>query len=132
MKYSKILCELLLAGYCIFILCMTVWLRESNDYQIHRKIHWRHYRSITAVLSPDVINNILIFIPLGLLVGLLSPRYTLVKVIVVGFFVSETVECFQLIWNKGTFDVDDLLNNTVGAAIGGIIATVITWIREKR
>lgn len=110
---------------------MTLWLRESSGYQIHRDIHWKHYRSIAAVLSPDVINNILIFIPLGLLVGLLSPRYTLLKVVVAVFFVSETIECFQLIWSKGTFDVDDLFNNSVGAAIGGMIAIGIMWERKR-
>ena len=35
--------------------------------------------------------------------------------VLVGLFVSETIECSQLIWQRVTFDVDDLMNNTIGA-----------------
>ena len=70
---------------------------------------------MSALLSPDVINNILAFMPIGILVGLLSVRYRLLKAILAGLFLSETIECSQLIWKRGVFDVDDLLNNTLGA-----------------
>ena len=48
-----------------------------------------------------------------------------------GLFLSETIECSQLIWHKGTFDVDDLFNNTVGAIMGALIVLLTTWIRKK-
>jgi len=38
---------------------------------------------------------------------------------------SLTVECSQLLWHKGVFDVDDLFNNSLGAVIGGVIAMSI-------
>lgn len=50
----------------------------------------------------------------------------------VGLFLSETIECSQLIWHKGTFDVDDLFNNTVGALLGGLVVVLVIWIRKKK
>jgi len=58
-------------------------------------------------------------------VGLVARKYRLVKAVLFGLFVSETIECSQLIWQRGTFDVNDLMNNTIGAMIGGIIAIAV-------
>ena len=69
----------------------------------------------------DFILNILGFIPIGALAGLLIERYRLTKVLLVGLLVSLTIEFSQLIWYRGVFDVDDLFNNTLGAVIGGVI-----------
>ena len=41
--------------------------------------------------------------------------------LLVGLLVSLVIECSQLIWSRGIFDVDDLFNNTFGALIGGLI-----------
>lgn len=38
---------------------------------------------------------------------------------------SETIECAQLIWQRGSFDVNDLMNNTIGAMVGGLIAVAV-------
>jgi glycopeptide antibiotics resistance protein len=38
--------------------------------------------------------------------------------------VTETIECSQLIWQRGTFDVKDLQNNTLGAFLGGAAVVV--------
>ena len=66
--------------------------------------------------------NILLFVPIGFLVGLVARKYRLICAVLVGLYVSETIECAQLIWHKGTFDVNDLMNNTIGAMVGGLIA----------
>ena len=40
------------------------------------------------------------------------------KVVAIGFAVSLSVEAIQLITHRGWFDVDNLLLNTAGTAIG--------------
>ena len=69
--------------------------------------------------------NILLFVPIGFLVGLIANKYRLMYAVLVGLFVSETIECSQLIWQRGTFDVNDLMNNTIGAMVGGLIAVAV-------
>ena len=74
--------------------------------------------------------NIIGFLPFGyrfrngLLTGLL------------GFSLSLFVECAQLVWKVGCFDVDDLILNTLGAFIGYGIFVICNqlrrWIYEKK
>jgi glycopeptide antibiotics resistance protein len=80
----------------------------------------------------DAVFNILLFVPIGILVGLISPKGKLLLSTFVGLFLSETIECSQLIWQRGTFDVNDLLNNTLGAFLGGLVVVVVMAFRLRR
>lgn len=76
--------------------------------------------------------NIIGFLPFGLL--LLVMHRNLRKslpVILLGFSLSLLVESLQLVLKVGSFDVDDLLLNTVGAAAGYFLYWVCNQIRRK-
>jgi glycopeptide antibiotics resistance protein len=80
----------------------------------------------------QVVLNTLLFVPLGVLVW----RRTVRQAALLGFGVSLLIEITQLTGNFGTapfvyriFDVDDLMTNTAGAALGWILATAITRVR---
>jgi glycopeptide antibiotics resistance protein len=75
--------------------------------------------------SRDVVVNIVGFIPVGTLVGFLSRRYRVMKALLAGVMVSLAIECSQLIWKKGVFDVDDLMNNAMGSLLGGLIVVMV-------
>ena len=49
-----------------------------------------------------------------------------------GFSLSLLVETVQLIAKVGCFDVDDLILNTLGAAIGYMLFAVCNYLRRKR
>ncbi len=49
-----------------------------------------------------------------------------------GFSLSLLVETVQLIAKVGCFDVDDLILNTLGAAIGYMLFVVCNYLRRKR
>ena len=77
----------------------------------------------------NLLGNILIFIPLGFLLPLLIKRFrNTLAILLAGFFLSVFYECFQLATGIGVFDVDDMLLNTLGTAIGVIIFWVIRKI----
>lgn len=120
MKNCKNIYYWLLSGYIILLFYMAFLQREPKVTSVvQRDLHLYIYR----YLSPDFITNILVFIPFGFLVGMLASKYRTLAAGLVGLFMSETIECSQLIWKRGTFDVDDLLNNTLGTAIGGLLAS---------
>ena len=79
----------------------------------------------------DLILNIVCFIPVGLLVGLLLEKHRLAKALLVGLLVSLTIEFSQLIWHRGVFDVNDLFNNAMGALIGGLIAVAVIRTTQR-
>lgn len=66
----------------------------------------------------EIILNVLIFIPLGLYVGVLFRSWSILKKIGLFFLVSLVCEVTQFILAIGAFDVTDLINNTSGGIIG--------------
>ena len=77
-----------------------------------------------------VLANALIFVPIGFFVNLLwrKPRWW--KGLAVGFCVSFTIEFLQLFVNRST-DVDDLILNTTGAFLGGLMALLLGKLAPK-
>lgn len=78
----------------------------------------------------DVVVNIIGFIPIGLLAVQILEKHQIFKAMLVGLLVSLAIECSQLIWKRGTFDVDDLFNNTLGVLIGGLLVILVIGIRK--
>ena len=67
----------------------------------------------------DAVMNILLFLPFGYLLPLLWPRVDRWwKLLLCGLFVSLLIELLQLVTLRGMFDLDDLMNNTLGALLG--------------
>ena len=63
--------------------------------------------------------NVLLFVPFGYLLPLLWPRVDCWwKLLLCGLFISLLIELMQLVTLRGMFDLDDLMNNTIGALLG--------------
>ncbi|MEW5961800.1 MAG: VanZ family protein, partial [Chloroflexota bacterium] len=77
------------------------------------------------LLLINVAGNVLVFVPLGL--GLAGWRHrthsrqTLQVVALGGFLVSLAIELMQLAILSRATDVDDLIFNTLGALLGGLL-----------
>ena len=122
---------IILAIYVILTLGITLLVREPSNRELIQTEWLLCYRGQDAKMLADAVFNILLFVPIGILVGLISPKGKLLLSTFVGIFLSETIECSQLIWQRGTFDVNDLLNNTLGAFLGGL-AVVVTMAFRLR
>lgn len=124
--------RVLFAAYLTFIFYLTVVSRASSGMDLIRTEWLEGYKSVHDVYAnSENYLNILLFVPIGCLVGFVANKYRLMYAVLVGLFVSETIECSQLIWQRGTFDVDDLMNNTIGAMVGGLIAVAVIFRRDS-
>lgn len=74
--------------------------------------------------------NALIFVPIGFFANLLWRRPRWWRGLAVGFCVSLVIEFLQLFVNRST-DVDDLILNTTGAFLGGLIALLLGKLVPK-
>ena len=127
------MCLIALIIYIVVLLCAVLLTRESTEkVSIQTELFWGYKTNNPKILYNDNLYNILLYIPIGGLIGLIIPKHKLLMAMLLGLFLSETIECSQLIWHKGTFDVDDLFNNTVGALVGGLIVVSSIWINKKR
>ena len=66
----------------------------------------------------EIIDNILVFIPLGIYICMLKEDWSILRKISVGFFVSLGIEVLQFILAIGATDITDLLGNTLGGILG--------------
>lgn len=74
--------------------------------------------------------NVVLFIPLGFLLPLIWSDFKAKYICIFGFSLSLLVELSQLLNNRST-DVDDLILNTIGAAVGYILFKLFAIITKR-
>ncbi len=83
-------------------------------------------------LFTNIFGNVLGFMPYGFVLPVITRRMRNgFFIILSGFSISLTVEVIQLITKVGCFDIDDMILNTLGAALGYGIYAVCDKIRRK-
>ncbi len=92
-------------------------------HEISRSLHTLSDHAMTNLLG-----NVIIFMPLGILLGLLLNHkgMSVLKIGVCAFFLSLGLETAQLLFMIGQFDVDDIILNTLGGLLGFIIYRI--WL----
>ena len=86
-----------------------------------------------VVAKNNLIGNIVPFVPLGFLIAFI-PKKPLKGLVVAGVSlgIGTVIEGTQLVFQTGVFDVDDILLNALGVAIGYLItATIINFIKKN-
>lgn len=77
--------------------------------------------------------NILMFVPLGLFLPLLWKKYhNAFNTIKFGFYLSLFIEISQLFTRFRATDINDLITNTLGTAIGWLIYIIFSKLILKR
>lgn len=116
----------------VFLFIITILNRDSGTSNtIKLDLFWG-YNNPPEYIYRDNLLNIASFVPIGVLVGLTFKKHRVLKALLVGLLVSLVIECSQLIWSRGTFDVDDLFNNSLGALVGGGIYSSLIMIKKRR
>lgn len=82
----------------------------------------------------NLVGNVVAFMPFGMFLPLFWERCRRFwRTALYGFELSLFVEIQQLIFKVGSFDVDDLILNTIGAAAGFFCSRFFLWkIEQKR
>ncbi|MCH3973058.1 MAG: VanZ family protein [Oscillospiraceae bacterium] len=75
----------------------------------------------------EIVGNILAFMPFGIYLKMLWPERPFFKTLLPCFLVSLTFETLQYVLAVGTSDITDLLDNTLGGALG----IGVYWIFQK-
>ena len=144
--YKKTLriCSRIMFG--VYIICLAYFLFfaestgrtfEGRTYhynlelfkEIRRFIVHRHTLGTKAVLL-NLVGNIVAFVPFGFFLPIMYPRCrNFLYTVFFSFEVSLAVETIQLVSKVGSFDVDDMLLNTIGGAMGCL---TFYWMNRVR
>lgn len=98
--------------------------------EIRRFWTYRKQLGFLAVFT-NIFGNIIGFIPYGFILPIIGRKCRSgVFIILSGFVLSLLVETVQLVARVGCFDVDDLILNTLGAALGYFAFAVCNYLRR--
>ena len=144
--YKRILriCSKIMFG--VYIMCLAYFLFfaesagrtfEGRTYhynlelfkEIRRFIVHRRTLGFWAVML-NLVGNVVAFFPFGFFLPVLYPKCrSFLYTVFFSFECSLLVETIQLVSKVGSFDVDDMLLNTIGGAIGCL---VFFWMDRVR
>ena len=127
----KISAALFAIEYVILIYCATVVFREYSENVGYNFTPFWSYEAIgngRSGLLAEIIMNVVVFFPVGLLLSCVTRRLKWWMVLLIGFGISVSIESLQYFFHKGFSEVDDVINNTLGCAIGIMIVALIKRI----
>lgn len=128
-------------GFLIYFLFLSDWygregVMEEYRYnlelfkEIRRFIVYREQLGVFVVFS-NLFGNILIFMPFGFFISMASRSSSSFMALFNSLGLSLCVEVLQLVTRVGSFDVDDILLNTIGGVLGYIVFVICNLIRRK-
>lgn len=139
MKNSKKICVVLFVIYIISLVYFVFFAEilgrtdvvENFRYNIRpfkeilRFIRYYDSVGLKAVFI-NVVGNVVVFVPFGYFVGIFEKEPKAIwKGIAMAFAFSTAIELIQLFAKVGICDVDDVILNTLGGAIGIVIYRII-------
>ncbi len=108
----------ILGGYLFFIFCTTILYRDRlvEEEPVLRPL-WS-YSVLYSKLVAEILLNVLMFIPIGFAVSVSLKKKNMLKIVAIGCAISLTIEILQFLTKRGIFNIDDVIHNTLGCAIG--------------
>lgn len=113
----------------------TEYFWRSNNFVPFKTIYFYLFLAEINLNSriENLVGNVVGFIPFGFILPLLSKRFMSFKsILAVTFTSSLSYELLQLIFELGSFDVDDLILNTFGGLVGYILVRIFLFIIRPR
>ena len=126
--------RLLLTEYIFFILCSTILLRSYNGYHAYEFRPFWSYKAIIegrTDLLPENVMNVLVFVPVGLLIGCGFRGLNWWKTMLIGLCVSALIEAMQYYLMRGFSEADDVIHNTFGCMMGYWLFLLLRKAYEK-
>ena len=116
------LSRLLLAEYIALLYCSTVIFRKASKlvsgYDFHPFWSYAAIREGKEQLLVENAMNVVVFVPVGLLLGLAFRSIRWWQVILIGGGISNSIEALQYFTCRGFSEVDDVMHNTLGCIAG--------------
>lgn len=120
--------------YMIILIWIILFKLSINigDMDTIRKINLRlfYYEDNVTFQVREVIENIIIFIPMGIMLKCMGVNNK--KSVLIGFITSFILEMMQYILAIGVSDITDIVTNTSGVIIGSYIYMIILMIFKNR
>lgn len=134
-KGGRLVSAILLVEYVFLLYCSTVIFREGVDKGYNIVPFWSYVEIYQGdeLLLPQNIMNVVAFVPVGFLLGCAFKSVGWWKVLLIGCFISVSIEVLQFFFKRGFSEFDDVFHNIVGRLIGyGIYVIIMLEVRRLR
>ena len=138
----KFLMAVCLIGAACFVAATTVYTRTPGSVQGTLNLtpfhaYYLYFSGQQSEAMRSCLMNMILFVPLGLFAGELLPKkWALWKrvllITAIGCAFSIFIEYQQYALQCGEAEVDDVINNTIGALVGSICVPAISQLWERK
>ena len=134
---KKVIIFCILFCYIVIVIGATIFIRPGVYEHANLNLFssyieaWNNY---SKSYWRNIILNILMFVPFGFLLPLFSDRFKkFYWTLSLGFLFTFGIEATQYITKRGIFEVDDIMNNWIGAIIGySLVMFLLTSISKEK
>ena len=126
--------ELLSLIFILYVMCLIeVVTLQDNNYGLSNFIPFKEifrYKIGSRLFIKNIIGNILLFLPYGYFSTYYINNKKVWPTTLLTLIVSFTIECVQLKIGR-TFDIDDVILNTLGGTLGFLIYNITESLGSK-
>ncbi len=125
----------LFLAYLFLVLTITLFYRGTSErYTFARKPFWSYteYWSGSEFMLVELLLNIIMFSPIGLLMPGLVRKHRYLKCISFPLILTVTIEITQYFTRRGLFQTDDMIHNFLGALLGILLFFVLFEKNRKK
>lgn len=135
MDESQTSSDKLTKSLVVIYLIVLVWiillkLGVEFSYMEARRINWIPFANGYYSML-ETIMNVVIFIPLGIYVGILLRNGLFRMKLFLFFLTSLLLEVLQYLFKFGTFDITDLMTNMTGGIIGYLLFLAVNKLYQN-
>lgn len=132
-KLKGYVLKALFLEYYFLVLCSTVICRVSGEERLIELMPFWKYPDIWyGVDYPadllEVLLNIALFLPIGLLLGGMGRNFK--TVFLSGVILSCVIEVSQFVFYRGLCETDDVIHNTLGCIIGYLVYLCLLKVKR--
>ena len=125
------LCFVAYLGFLLYLVFFAEQFGRTDTNRVYRynrvpfqeiSRYIRHFRVLGIYAVINLAGNVAVFVPFGMWLPILAaPARKGCHLVFYTFLFSLMIESVQLLFRVGSFDVDDILLNTLGGLIGYIV-----------
>ena len=140
-KTIKWLMNVVFLVYLLMLLRMTVFRNGFVDSDVfsNGSLNLVPFSDLIRIANNDMgvfiylaLGNVVVFMPFGFFVAWYEKNVGLTVVTLWGFFLSLGIELSQYVFGTGVTEIDDIILNTLGCLLGGIIERTIYYLYLKK
>ena len=138
-KFNKLQCgaAILLSLYIVVLLYFTVVGRYSHEEYEYKINFFTSYRWFFQYNGEQVLRQLLINFVMLMPVGFLLPivikaKHKYLITMALSLLLTVFIETMQLITKCGSFEIDDIINNFIGAVIGMLIYALCSKFKKTK